>query len=924
MSTTSAATSVSLSGKVAFCVSHSFRIGLIVGWVVLVTAVMLVCGAVASAEDTGNEIQVLEKAPVSDVEKKFPIRIGGGVYLQSYTMPPKMRQLFEENPEFGMQYWAGITIQGAGDWANLSIGMASNEGPDLFRADVRLAVPQGMAYPLSEWIGQDGVRVDGTEKFLPDGSPDKNGKLDPDEVKWKPWLEIDPVLRQMVTFDGVPYALPSGVCTYEGVFFSRTLLAKAGLDPMQPPRSHEEFIEWCRRVYNHETKTPGVVLQNSAFIMAMCVSSTGSSIIVQDRTSPKTGKVYTFGEQDQDLIAPDTGEDLSYAPVKWRCNVSDEGGIAAMRLYHRLRWEPWILDKETNTPVTVSKDDIQKGCVEVDGRTIRLSAADDVIEGCIFASVDKDIMSRLGRDVAICPFYGNDLTSLEGSGVDPADLGIMPFPPVTPKQKPAMQVINSCIMIGKDVASRGGETPEEKKAYREFIWKFLVQVCGSDNYDEEVRQKVSAGQAQFVNPRDLVRLGFEDYISECQPDFLKLWNDMDDGKIKLMREPFMGRWPLFSAFYMRDAIDIVLRPSGKEFDYVTALKNLDHDANTGVMFEMPQETIDHYRPFARIVAAGVIIGMAFMLFMIIRSFMKKAQSRSGVFKGYLPWVLLFPAVGSIALWNYYPLLQGMVMAFQDYHIGGKTPFVGLDNFIRILLDHNFYHYLFTTMRFVTWSICLSFVTPIVLAILLSEAPWAKTFFRSLFFLPQLTSGLVVTLMWKEMYIGTNQGTINRVLTFLFGWAGFQPVDWLGDPSVVMACVIIPGVWGAAGVASLIYLAALKSVPDELYEAACIDGAGIFSRIRRITLPTIWPLVLINFIGAFIGTFQSMGNIFILTFGGPGKETMVMAMAIWQEAYMSLRFSIATSYAWILGSLLISFTYLQMRVLSKVDFRRASS
>jgi len=138
----------------------------------------------------------------------------------------------------------------------------------------------------------------------------------------------------------------------------------------------------------------------------------------------------------------------------------------------------------------------------------------------------------------------------------------------------------------------------------------------------------------------------------------------------------------------------------------------------------------------------------------------------------------------------------------------------------------------------------------------------------------------------------------------------------------MACVIIPGVWAGAGIGSLIYLAALKSVPEELYEAASIDGAGIRQKIMRITLPTILPLVLINFVGAFIATFQSMGSIFLLTFGGPGKETMVMGMAIWQEAYVNLRFSLATAYAWILGSILIGFTYLQLRILRRVDFRQA--
>jgi len=293
-----------------------------------------------------------------------------------------------------------------------------------------------------------------------------------------------------------------------------------------------------------------------------------------------------------------------------------------------------------------------------------------------------------------------------------------------------------------------------------------------------------------------------------------------------------------------------------------------------------------------------------------------------VYRGWLPWALLAPAVLSIGLWGYYPLLRGLLMAFQDYKIVGRSLFVGLDNFISIALDPNFYHYILTTFRFVLWNLALAFFTPIVLAFMLTEVPKLKILFRTLFFLPQMTSGLVVTLMWKEMFEGTASGTINRLLAPLFHYLHMQPVDWLGNPATVMACVILPGVWAGAGIGSLIYLAALKSVPEELYEASMIDGAGILRRIRNIALPTIAPLILINFVGAFIYTFQTMGSIFLLTFGGPGKETMVMGMAIWQEAYVNLRFSLATSYAWILGTILIGFTYLQLRILRRVDFRQA--
>jgi multiple sugar transport system permease protein len=139
----------------------------------------------------------------------------------------------------------------------------------------------------------------------------------------------------------------------------------------------------------------------------------------------------------------------------------------------------------------------------------------------------------------------------------------------------------------------------------------------------------------------------------------------------------------------------------------------------------------------------------------------------------------------------------------------------------------------------------------------------------------------------------------------------------------MICAIIPTVWASMGMSSLIYLAALKSVPEEIYEAAEVEGAGILAKIRHISIPTLLPLIIINFVGVFVATFQNMGNIFLMTFGGPGEATKVLGLAIWIEAYNNLRFSMATSMAWVMGSLLIGFTYLQIRFLRKVEFKRAA-
>ena len=164
------------------------------------------------------------------------------------------------------------------------------------------------------------------------------------------------------------------------------------------------------------------------------------------------------------------------------------------------------------------------------------------------------------------------------------------------------------------------------------------------------------------------------------------------------------------------------------------------------------------------------------------------------------------------------------------------------------------------------------------------------------------------------------GMLNQMLA----WFGVSRHAWLQDPSWAMTCCILPGVWAGMGTASLIYIAALGALPPDYYEAAAIDGAGIFARFRHVTLPQLLPLMVINFVGAFIAAFQGMGSIFLLTFGGPGDATNVLSLVIWKEAYNNLRFSTATTMAWFLGTALIAFTYLQIRFLRRVEFRQAAA
>jgi multiple sugar transport system permease protein len=138
----------------------------------------------------------------------------------------------------------------------------------------------------------------------------------------------------------------------------------------------------------------------------------------------------------------------------------------------------------------------------------------------------------------------------------------------------------------------------------------------------------------------------------------------------------------------------------------------------------------------------------------------------------------------------------------------------------------------------------------------------------------------------------------------------------------MFAVVLPGIWAGAGAGSILYLAALKNIAVERYEAADIDGASWVQKIRFITLPGLKPLILINLLGVFIAGFKAMENVFVLTQGGPLNATRTIGLEVWQNAFMFLKFGYATAAAWVMGSILIGFTVIQIKSLLKMRFTTA--
>jgi multiple sugar transport system permease protein len=342
-------------------------------------------------------------------------------------------------------------------------------------------------------------------------------------------------------------------------------------------------------------------------------------------------------------------------------------------------------------------------------------------------------------------------------------------------------------------------------------------------------------------------------------------------------------------------------------------------------------------------------------------------------------LLLLPAAATILLWSYVPLLRGAAMAFFDYRIFGASTWVFLDNFANLLWDLDWWRALLTSARYSVLVISMTFLPPVLLAILLQEVPRGKILFRLIFYLPASITGLVVILLWKTFYEPSEAGLINRLVMQIpaAGWmflslaaillalhlihrllhhslwkpalfvlaAGLvlavaplgplreiwrtaplaalfatlpEPVRWLDDSRTALFSCVLPMLWAGMGPGCLIYLAALKGIPDDLYEAADIDGASFTDKVLFVIFPTLRPLLVINFVGVFIASWQAEANILAMTAGG--ARTEVAGLHIFYKAFIFLRLGPATAAAWMLGCMLVGFTLYQLRILSRVEFR----
>jgi multiple sugar transport system permease protein len=243
-------------------------------------------------------------------------------------------------------------------------------------------------------------------------------------------------------------------------------------------------------------------------------------------------------------------------------------------------------------------------------------------------------------------------------------------------------------------------------------------------------------------------------------------------------------------------------------------------------------------------------------------------------------VFLLPMLAVFVVFSWAPIAQAVVMSFQETNLVTTPVFVGLDNFRKVLTDPLLWTAVRNTLWFAVLALILGYPVPLVAAVLMSEVRRFKGLYSALAYLPVVIPPVVAVLLWKFFYDASPNGVFNTLL----GAIGLGPVPWLQDSGTAMVSLVIEATWAAAGGTVIIYLAALTSVPPELYEAAEIDGASVWGKVWHITLPQLRGVLLITFILQIVGTAQVFLEPFLFTGGGPAHSTTTILLLIYDYAF----------------------------------------
>ncbi len=237
------------------------------------------------------------------------------------------------------------------------------------------------------------------------------------------------------------------------------------------------------------------------------------------------------------------------------------------------------------------------------------------------------------------------------------------------------------------------------------------------------------------------------------------------------------------------------------------------------------------------------------------------------------WLFVLPTILILIIVTYRPLVMGIWYSLHNMQGYTVKEWCGLRNYIDIFRDKLFLVSLKNSVKYVMWSLCIGYFLPVVIAVLLNESIKGKAAMRFLVYLPTIVPGMAASMLWYLIYFPGSAGLLNTVL----GMLGMPASQWLENPNLTIPLIVLSMTWGGAGGTTIYYLAALQGVNRELYEAGAIDGMGIFTRIKQIALPRLYPVMVLFLVQQIMGVFQIMEQPLSMTGGGPNNASLSLAL-----------------------------------------------
>ena len=271
------------------------------------------------------------------------------------------------------------------------------------------------------------------------------------------------------------------------------------------------------------------------------------------------------------------------------------------------------------------------------------------------------------------------------------------------------------------------------------------------------------------------------------------------------------------------------------------------------------------------------------------------------------WLMVTPSVIHIGLWSLIPVLATFALSFTDYNVLSAPEWIWFDNYIEIAQDPVFLQSIWNTVVYTFWTVPVSMGIALVIAVALNQGLKLQKWYRTAFFLPQVTATVAIAMVWLWIF-NPQQGLLNSVLAFI----GLPGQAWLVDPDWSLWSVILVGAWQGIGIKMLIYIAALQNVDESLYEAASVDGASTVRKFFAITVPMLKPATFFVLVISIIGAFQVFDQIYVLTDGGPANATTMMTYEVYRSAFQEFRMGMASAQSVVLFGFLLAMTLISRR------------